>query len=50
MSELRERQETFVEWLKSEGMYNDVESAETMHKMYLVWERCGINEGHLEEL
>ena len=50
MSEVIKRQQAFVEWLKSEGMYNPMESGDTMQKMHRVWERCGINEGHLEAL
>ena len=28
----------FIEWLKSKGMYNPLESAPTMQKMHMVWE------------
>ena len=27
----------FIEWLKSKGMYNPLESAPTMQKMHMVW-------------
>jgi hypothetical protein len=32
-----ERQVEFVEWLKERGMYNPMETAETMQKMHRVW-------------
>lgn len=33
-----DRQLEFVEWLKSKGLYNPIESAQTMNKMHAVWE------------
>lgn len=33
-----QKQLEFVEWLKEKGMYNPMESAETMQKMHSVWE------------
>ena len=33
-----DKQLEFVVWLKSKGLYNPMESANTMQKMYNVWE------------
>lgn len=33
-----DKQLEFIEWLKSKGLYNPMESADTMQKMYNVWE------------
>lgn len=35
-----ERQLGFVEWLKSAGIYNPMESAHTMRKMQAVYMAC----------
>lgn len=34
-------QMVFVEWLKENGIYSVMESAETMQKMHKVWVCCG---------
>jgi len=33
-----DKQLEFIEWLKSKGLYNPMESASTMQKMHNVWE------------
>lgn len=33
-----QKQLEFVEWLKEKGMYNPMESAQTMQKLHAVWE------------
>jgi hypothetical protein len=38
-----QKQLEFVEWLKEKGMYNPVESAQTMQKMHNIWEAAQIS-------
>jgi hypothetical protein len=33
-----DKQLEFIEWLKSKGLYDPMESADTMQKMHNVWE------------
>ena len=35
-----QKQLKFVEWLKSKGLYNPMESADSMVRMMAVWEAC----------
>jgi len=51
-----ERQVEFVEWLKERGMYNPMETAETMQKMHRVWLEssrslgCSISDAELADV
>lgn len=38
MSDLIKRQQKFIEWLKEKGMYNAMEAADDMQRMFHVWE------------
>lgn len=46
---LVERQQIFTDWLKEVGLYNPVEDASTMNKMFRVWEMIGIDDGYFDE-
>jgi DNA-directed RNA polymerase subunit RPC12/RpoP len=37
MNDLIQQQQEFVEWLKSKDLYNALESAPTMQRMFEVW-------------
>ena len=36
-TKLIKEQQQFIDWLKSKGIYNPMESAYTMKKMHIVW-------------
>jgi hypothetical protein len=38
-----DRQLEFIEWLKSKKLYNPMESAVNMQKMYDIWEKANNN-------
>ncbi|MHA1972838.1 MAG: hypothetical protein ACTSW1_07590 [Candidatus Hodarchaeales archaeon] len=37
LKEKVDKQLEFIEWLKDKGLYNPMESADTMQKMHNVW-------------
>lgn len=34
-----DRQLEFIDWLKSKGIYNSMETGHVMQKMYVVWQK-----------